>query len=485
MTSGHSLNLDGTGTNDLVTVGTSSASPTPGSWNAIDFEKGSTGSITYAVVKDGGYSSTDNYGENVQASIVIEGVNVSISNTQIADAYADGIDVTTGGLSSTGNIAPSLTNDKFTMTSGNTNNGVAVQYNFVPVLTQTVNSTTTDLVSGLTSSGYGNNDIQIDPGTYKGTGAWPNAGIPYLLGTGGSPLSISSGASLSIAPSDTIFMSNNTSILVLNGGSLTFSGASTQGAGISVGSATDVPGNWEMIDYQKGSSGSIAYTHFKDGGYNGTDGNGDTIQATIVVEGVDIPISHSAVANSYANGIEITQNGNPTLTADNFTFGGCNNCSNTGYAVQYDTVPGDLAGSISGLTSSGYGNNVVHIDPSSLNGMNAGIYSGTGSWPQAGIPYLVDRNVDITASSSLTIPAGVELLMGDEVSLFNLGKLVIAGTASSPVTIASHNELPGSSSPACPWRLERDRLSTEQYRVGDPRKDQGRRLLVLGSHGVL
>ena len=192
-----------------------------------------------------------------------------------------------------------------------------------------------------------------------------------------------------------------------------------------------------MIDYESGSAGGIAYSVINDGGGGDTDGNSDYVYAELVIEGVNISVSHSQFENSYGNGIEITQGANPTLTSDSFTYT-YNSSSSSGYAVVYDFVPGNLTGALNGLSSTGYGYNDVEIG----SGGGPGSFSGTGTWPQAGIPYRTGIDVQVSSGATLTIAAGVTVLMdGTNLYAESGSTLNLSGTSGSMVTLTSSHDI--------------------------------------------
>ena len=262
-------------------------------------------------------------------------------------------------------------------------------------------------------------------------------------------ITVAATGSLTIPAGDTLIMENNYSIFVQSGGTLNLTGTGTLPAQtVTVKALHNSPGNWGMIDYEVGSAGAIAYSVVNDAGGGENDGNSNYVYTELALEGVSISVTHSQFLNSYGNGIEITQGGNPTLTSDTFTYQtNLGFSSSSGYAVVYDFVPGGLTGSVSGLSSTGYGYNDVEIG----NGGPAQSFSGTGTWPQAGIPYRINVDIQVSSGSMLTIASGVTILMDNKSIFAESGStLNLSGASGSMVTITSANDYLGSPSPDKP-----------------------------------
>ncbi len=191
--SGGVLNATGTvvsGATKAVTFTSAAGKPAPGDWGGIDYQPGSSGSISSASINYAGASMLNSYcgalynncGTNA-ALLIEEPSSVHVTNSTFGNIENNGVEVTGSGG------APVVTGDAFTYCStcfkdskGNPvpNGGAAVRFDFVPGHLATVTSKgTTPWLSGLSSFGFRYNGVDIVSGTYADTGVWPNPGIPY------------------------------------------------------------------------------------------------------------------------------------------------------------------------------------------------------------------------------------------------------------------------------------------------------------------
>ena len=224
-------------------------------------------------------------------------------------------------------------------------------------------------------------------------------------------ITVKSGGTMEIAPGARLYMSGN-AIAVQSSGTLLAQGSTLQAP---VGENPS-PGNWNGIDFNSGSNGTLTSVTVDSAGDGFTSSEGcSACYGDVVVTGTaKVSITSSHIDNSYGDGILITGNGDPTLTSDTMTY--CTNCAlgdSSGVAVHYQAIPGDLTGKLSGLVATGYGSNAVELGDN----QTSGTLGTTATWPAAGIPYLVTDNLNIIGGGALTILSGVTMRM-DDVNLY-------------------------------------------------------------------
>ena len=414
--------------------------PNPGAWEGIVFGSGTTGSIQSTTINSagGGFSQSQGCSACYAEVAIDSGSTVSITGSTLKNSQYNGIQVEAGA-------SPTITSDAFVYQTDqgfNDNTAEAVEYENLP-------GDLSGKISGLTSSGYGVNVVQFGDGqstlSYSASsGTWPNAGIPYSLSTN---VDIVGGAHLTI-PSGTTVGLNNDSIFVQNEGNLAVSGSSgssvtfTSTNQIQIGGSPAQPGDWGGVDYQEGSAGSVTHAVFDFGGA-GLQGSTGTIYAELAIEGPasSIAVSNSQFNNSYSNGVELADKASMSLSSDSFTY--CTDCSynnNGGYPVQFDYVPGNLTTGISpnitpllsGLTSTGYGNNFISVASAPE--------AGDAIWPNAGLEYWLQGAIDIQSGGTLAPGPGVTLLTDDSITAESGGTLDLVGKPGMPVTVTSYND---------------------------------------------
>ncbi len=441
---GGTVNMIGSGSaqGQSITLTSFNSLPQPGDWLGIRFENGGTGTLEYVDLAYAGQQW--NYGGvNKAAAINTNGTSPTIENSVIDHSYGYGIEIDPNGG------APTLTNDSLT------NNGVSPVtpsgWYGPPTYAVYYDNTPADMtgLSGLTASGNGNNAVAMSGGTDGGTGTWqnpdvPGANLPIVLGIAGrnqaGNVDIGSfqyccqNGNLTIAAGTLIESAGYQFRIAGSGSSVAMNGTATNP--ITMTSANGVPkaGDWGGIAHDDESSSSLAmnFVHLSyalEGLY--VDGNGGGTNS----------ISNSTVSNSSGNGIEFNNvNHSITLSGDTFT-------GNAGWPIFLDSPQTDLSG-LSGLSATGNGHNAI--------GITSAGYSGTGTWPNAGIPYVVGAQggsptptLDIgsfhycCSNGNLTITAGATVeFNGDQLRIAGGSSVTMNGTPTTPITLTSDNSSP-------------------------------------------
>lgn len=399
--SGGTLNFNGTPAQP-ITITSANGTPAPGDWGRVEYDAGSSGSMSFTNLSFAGGSVLENgCGSCVFATgILVTGGNPLIGNVTVSSSAGNGIEYTT------------LTNDVAALTLTN-NAGFAAYFD----------STNVDLSNFVvTASGNTHNDIGISGNvnqTNGATGTWNNAGIPIF------PQGNIVTANLNVGPGVTIVLNQKNAIFD-PGGFLNFNGTQSQPITITSANATPAPGDWGRVEYDGGSSGSMSFTNLSFAGAPILEsGCGSCVYSTdILVAGGSPTIGNVNVTNGLGNGVEVAAS-DPTITALTTT-------NNTGFAVFYDQASADLS-QISVAAATGNGFNDLGV---------GGGRGATGTWNNPGIPIFPQGSI---STSNLNVGPGVTILLNGGSEIVDGGSaLNFNGTASQPITITSANASPAS-----------------------------------------
>ena len=463
--------------------------PAAGNWAGIRFEPGSSGSLTYAVIRYGGGSAWG--GPSYAAVDIATGTTApTLANNSISDCIT--------GVSLSGSATNvTISGHTFARNSnGLTISGAAVTLNGNAFTTIT-GSTAVSVSSGgsvnsssvNTATGGGLNGITVG-GAINGNVTWAALGIPYVVNLGGLP--VSSGATLTIMPGAAIKFVNppgccTSSAYLLVQGTLVANGTATQpvtftsylddavlGDTNGDGNATTpAAGNWAGIRFEPGSSGSLMYTAIRYGG--GSAWGGPSYGAVDIATGTAAPtLGNNTITDSItgmavsgtgtsvtvvsatfernSTGLVINSGASAAVSGSTFTDNttGLNAASGSSGSVTgstFTTAAGQIAVSLSGgVTLSG--NTVTGA------GMNdidvSGTLSGNVTWGQVGVPYVVGTGgVTVAAGATLTIMPGVVVKFRPNdlgnycwcyTSLRINGGLVANGTATQKITFTSYRD---------------------------------------------
>jgi hypothetical protein len=213
-------------------------------------------------------------------------------------------------------------------------------------------------------------------------------------------------------------------------------------------SASGQKGSWKGIWFQSSNNveNELTYCIIADGGSASFDGN-STRKANIQLYGTSqLKINNTAINNSANFGILTNQFS--AITFSQFSNNSFNNNTEAPMKI-VDKMVASLDGV--GTTFSGNGKNYIHIIADDFEGIGSDVV-----WKRQNIPYAFFNEGDdlvcgyYTTSGSITLNAGVTLLMGPDSKIIigdngdNTGYLKCLGTAAEPVTIKGVQEQAGS-----------------------------------------
>jgi parallel beta-helix repeat protein len=413
---GGTFNAGQAGAAARVTLTTSNPYPGRGTWSGVNFQHGSDGLLANVDISDSG------------SGIWVDGSSPTIVGSRISNNSDNGITVVNSGN-------PTLTNDEF---DNNTNH--AVLYNFLPV-------TFDGRLAGLKANGNGSNgsgDVVRFPGGVI-SGDWTdvstlasNPGIPLLIE---SDVQVQSGGALTFGAGTTALLQDT--VFVRPGGTFTTTGGgSTPADHVTLTSSNPARWGWGGLSFQSGSSGALDFTDLS---YAGT---------AITLEGASPTLTSLSISNGLSSGIDVHADWSPTRVPSSPTINGLivSGVQPGSWAVQVDdllslpvlnnlTVDGNLlvapdgASLLSNLTMNGSGQ-AVHV--------RGGPLAAHDTWKALGVPYILDGDLNIPASSSLMLLPGVTAefptnIFVQQGGTFNAGE---AG-AVARVTLTTSNPHPG------------------------------------------
>ncbi|MBN1667381.1 MAG: right-handed parallel beta-helix repeat-containing protein [Anaerolineales bacterium] len=390
----------------------------PGTWDRIEFQPGSNGDISYAIVEYGGYSG--------RANIQIEGGMVSIRNSVIQHSSEQGIFARTW---------LTLTDNQF---SNNTREALHLN---------SASSTQIFTIQGNTGSGNGTNKLLIVDGTVPAhLTLGENPGLSYQVGT----LTVPVGKSLTVGAGAHFEMGfvDQLSGLVDVTGSLSVQGTAQEPAVFT--SADDAigqgsPGDWYRLYIHDGAQANLQHAQISYAG--AATGSVYAQNASLTMQAVSVTQSagHGIyVKESQLNitGSIIFNNAQDGLlyVSENSAFSAQpqihNNAfvNNAGKGVYLRLMAGSGASlAISGNSGAGNG-----IDGIVLNAvLNDTVLSVNPS-----LPYVIE-SLTVNAQNTLQIGAGSVFKSARAISaqgtlLQVFGTLVAAGTPDAPVVFTSY-----------------------------------------------
>ena len=333
-------NLIAVGTSGSPIVFTSISGTSPGSWNAVVFNNGSSGHLSYVTTSyggAGGYSTTGAINVNSGA-----GGTVAFDNLTVTASASSGIVVngTSGALTLTSSTvngsafyglmllnggAANVTESTFT------NNG---SYPLSTAAGCPLSGLTAITASGNNGGGAGRNGIEHRGGVIQAptTETWLG-GLPWFV-TGG--VGVNMGAILTLSPGLLVNMTGGQSISVT--GTLLAQGTAAAPIAFISPNSSPYPGIWNGISFSTGASGRVAYTNLSYAGFQ--------------ISWAAPTFDHVTVANAPSYGFNVS--GPPTPAINN-----CALAANVHGVGATSTVPVDARlthwGTASGPSGSGPG----------------------------------------------------------------------------------------------------------------------------------
>jgi len=266
-------------------------------------------------------------------------------------------------------------------------------------------------------------------------GVSPISNVTYvLLGS----LTIDAGAGLTINPG--VVIKPVAGYSIVNSGNLTMNGGSSPGDTITITSIHDdnfgqpsdtndngsitapSPGNWGLVQFLAGSTGSVSRCRLKFGS------NGTT-QGEVMMTNVSIPVSNSLLSDA-GHGLAIFGVSNPTVT--NVAI---NNCTSTPILLSVSSNPtfSGVSFLANALTALGLQAEDVAVDSHIIQRTVAGY---------ANITYdLMNGQLHMLSPSVLTIDPGVVIKNQNGGGGLSIdGGLIANGTVGSPIVLTSERD---------------------------------------------
>jgi len=270
----------------------------------------------------------------------------------------------------------------------------------------------------ITSTNNSQPVVLIMAGETLAAGTWKNLSVPYQTD---SPIYISS--EIAIEEGTTVLMGDDTSIYVQDQG--TFSTLGTASAPVTFTSFKTTPaaGDWRNIEiYPSAGAGSrFDYTVFE---YGGGYGNGFGM-LRLVSGGASVEVTNSTFRNGRLHAVQFeTESDIVGFTGNSF-----DNIESELIQIHPDAVA-----SLSPITSTNNTIGVVLI--------KGGDTLADGTWKDLSVPYETDGHIYIL--STITVEAGVSLLMGDYLAFYvqDMGALILDGTSTAHITVTSAKPAP-------------------------------------------
>jgi hypothetical protein len=183
------------------------------------------------------------------------------------------------------------------------------------------------------------------------------------------------------------------------------------------------PGFWDILDFRSDAREATSRFNNTTIEYGGSRGS-------MILVSNDVVFRRSVIKSSGSTGLKVMKPGVPTL--DSVLISLCGGVpiesqfSNTSFITPSTSFLGNTLSYVNLLTTGGYITQDV-------------------TWNLIPIPYKINGNVNIIESGTLTIEAGNNILMGDNVRVIieDLGGLKAIGTQSDPITFSGSTPQPG------------------------------------------
>lgn len=254
-------------------------------------------------------------------------------------------------------------------------------------------------------------------------------GTVHVRGTATPVLTVEAGAIVRFETEGELWIGSS------SGGVLTVAGTAASPVTFTASTSSPVAGHWQAIHLADGAGGSsIAHATIE---YCGASGFYGKVCVSMVGPGssgnLAVPVNDVLVRHGGGVGFHVDHGGRFGPGSANVTVETMAEHPMVIQAAHAGTLP-------AGGTFTGNTLNTIHL--------REGILTATQTWPNLGIPYMVDGRVRVqgTETPILTLPAGTELRFTSESSLWTGsgggGGLQVQGTAEAPVLFTAHAASP-------------------------------------------
>jgi len=372
-------------------------SPAAGQWRSVNFGAASdASSLQHLEVRYAGNASVD--------AVNLNAADISMSDCVVRNAFAVGLDLTA-------NSRPTVANCSFL-----NNGGVAVD---------TVEIDALPGFSNCTASGNGRNYVRVTDGVMAGDVSITTANCIGGILWWASSVAVPAGMQLTLGDGITVKAESTTGTFTVNGtltvngtagSKVVFTGASDDSAGgdsNNDGPSVGAPGSWRSVNFGPNSdASSLTWCEVRYAGNASVD--------AVNLNSANITLTSCTVRNAQADGLDLSANSRPTVTACAFN----NNGNRAVDTLELDALPG-----FSNCTATGNVRNYANVTD--------GVMAGDVTISTSNC-----LNSVVWMSGSWTVPSGLTLTLGPGVVVKHaagaatgsvLGVLTCNGTAASRV----------------------------------------------------
>jgi len=444
--------LDAVGTaSQPITFTSGQASPNPGDWYGLQFEPGSSSTLSYATISNAGRLSCYSFGYTYDSCAVsLNASTASLDHVTVTNSSGDGIVVTGGGRLSVSNST--ISNNGYI--------GVYLADSIAPIPAVSITGTrfvnnggyglrlaNPDVTSGLADNTFHGNGffdgVYLDGGTLTRSVTWSPDWGPVEVSRG---LTIASTATLTLT-AGMMVESDEYSGLDVQGA---LRAVGTAGAPITLTGVAGTPGSWYGLFAESGSSVALGYTTVSDAGsgqpcYHSAP-TSYFLYCALYLDGSAATLDHVTVTASYGDGVVAADGGRLSVSSSMI-----NHNAGTGIYLADSTAPIPTV-SIVGTRFVGNGNYGLRLaNPDVAPGLANNTFSGNGffdgvyldggtltqsaTWSPDWGPVEVGGYLTVGPTTTLTLTAGISVSLGSLYPLDVQGTLRALGTASAPITL--------------------------------------------------
>ena len=431
---------DGTNT-ERITFTSNAATPAQGDWYNIYINSPeSMCLLDYCDISYGGKSDGNIYIKGAGDKLTISNCNIEYSGDEgiyINDYYASA-------------SRPVITNCNI---SNNSNIGIYCYQNVSdPVISdctienngnyaiRTFADNIKDITGSMVFSGNVKNSIWVG-GDNITTATWSNFGIPYVID---GNITVVDNETLTITPGDTLSFNEDTRLTI--NGALIADGNSSEHIVFTSNLSTPSPGDWYFVYFDEPDSNCVF--DYCDISYGGkSDGN-----INIKGAGDKLTISNCNIEYSGGEGIHINDY---YASASRPVITNCNISNNSNIGIYcYQNVSDPV---ISDCTIENNGNYAIRTFADNIKDITGSmVFSGnvknsiwvgsddvtTATWPNFGIPYVIDGNITVVDNETLTITPGDTLSFNEDARLTINGALLADGNSGEHIVFTSNLSTP-------------------------------------------